>query len=171
MKSKLNNSKERVVEKSQKDSGNKKEIKKVFCRDCKFYNKNSEREFWRKRGPIDPKTGQRTKIMGVRGICVSKVVNAGGHLVKMDRPRQCVGYEKGTYKKVKEKKKESNEEKTAPSEYHGPPLTEVERKDVVENLNNAVKRLGKTFTATNVVSGQRKTLKRKGKHVVVVSPR
>lgn len=159
------NVKKESVEKTERKREKKKE--KVFCRDCEFYNKDSEREFWRKRGPVDAKTGERTMILEIRGICTCETVKARGHLVKMDNPRKCCGYSKGVYTKGKKKtkeKKENDEKKTAPSEYHGPPLTEVEEK----NLKNEKSKRAKTVVIDNPLNGEAKTFEKKRGELILV---
>lgn len=153
--------KKESVEKTEDKREKKKE--KVFCRDCEFYNKDSEREFWRKRGPVDAKTGERTMILEIRGICACKTVKAHGHLVKMDNPRECAGYKKGVYKKPekKETEKQNDEDKTAPHEYHGPPLDIVEESELEKGKKKRLKS-GDKVTVTDPTNGETKTFVKKG---------
>ena len=78
-----------------------------FCKDCKWYDKNTEREFHRKVGPKNEK-GERSEIIEVRAICRNKNSNAYNHLVMTEYDkRQCPVWERGVYvKPVEEQKKD-----------------------------------------------------------------
>ena len=77
-------SKKKVVEE-------KKEVH--FCKDCRWYDKSSEREFHRRVGPI--KEGKRSEIIEIRAVCRNKNAKAYNHLVlsKYEK-RQCPQWKK-----------------------------------------------------------------------------
>lgn len=118
--------KEETVEKTEKkrEKNEIKEEKRKPCNECVAYDWTSEREFHR--------DGIREGLVEIRGVCKNPKAPAYRHLVHATLTRrQCSYWEKGKYKPPrKETKKESEEEKTAPSEHHGPPLTEVEKKEL-----------------------------------------
>jgi len=85
----------------------KKEVELRFCKDCKFYDKSTERDFHRKVGKTDEK-GERTEIVELRAICRNKKAKSFGHLVMAEySKRQCPVWKKGTYKpqEAQQKKK------------------------------------------------------------------
>lgn len=114
--------------------------------------------------------------MEIRVICVCETVKAQGHIVKMDMPRECVGYKKGVYVKPEKKEQTKEEEMTSPDEYHGPELTDVERaerkksmkkrskKELSNSLVNSIKRLknGDKITVRNPQNDEVKTFVKKG---------
>ena len=127
------------TEKKQKASSQgkvevKKEEKKEvhFCKDCKWYDKSTEREFHRKVGPKNEK-GERTEIIEIRAVCRNEKADSHNHLVMAEyAKRQCPVWEKGKYKHLEEEKekntKEIDEEKmTSPEEYFGTPENHLSR--------------------------------------------
>lgn len=149
-----------------KDEKSEKEKKEVHrCDQCKGYDHATEREFHR--------DGIREGLVEIRAICRSPKSKAKNHLVKNDSDRPC--FEKGKYVKPKKKTKveteKVEEEKTAPSEYHGPPLTEEEkeeRKNSKVKVIKTKKRRGKVRSATlEHPNGEVKTFEKKGKRMVL----
>ena len=85
----------------------KKEIEVQFCKDCKWYDKGSEREFHRKVGPKNDK-GEGSEIMEIRAICRDKNAKAHNRLVMSEYSKhQCPVWEKGVYAKPIEEQKKS----------------------------------------------------------------
>ena len=100
-----------------------------FCKDCRFYDKSSERKFRRKVGPRNEK-GERTEIVEIRAVCRNPKAKSYNRLVMAEYgKRQCPLWEKGVYER-KEKRGREEKGKTAPHEYHGPDLTNVEEKEI-----------------------------------------
>jgi hypothetical protein len=132
--------------------GKKKEEKKEvhFCKDCKGYDKSTQREFHRKVEKKDEK-GNRTEIVEVRAICRNPKADSYKHLVMAEyAKRQCPCWEKGEYitAKLDEKKTEkprkkqqrskqqiSEEKMTTPEEYFG--STEDHLKRLQNKKNNS----------------------------------
>jgi len=85
----------------QEKSKKRKEGKKAearFCKDCKFYDKSTEREFHRKVGKKD-EHGKRAEIVEVRAICRNPKASSFGHLVMAEySKRQCPVWEKASTK-------------------------------------------------------------------------
>lgn len=87
-----------------------------FCKDCRFYDKSTERDFHRKVGKKD-EHDKRTEIVEVRAICRNSKASSFGHLVMAEySKRQCPVWEKGVYKaqksgEPKEPKKDNSQEK------------------------------------------------------------
>ena len=132
------NSKKTVVKTEEKseskgETKNKEEKKKLhFCKDCKFYDWTTEREFHR--------DGIRKGLFEIRAVCRNPKARSYRYLVKAEySKRQCPVWEFGKYeppkkKETKEKKTEPDEEKmTSPAGYHGPDLTDVERAELKKN--------------------------------------
>jgi hypothetical protein len=115
-------------EKKKLEIKEKKKEKSVQCKSCLFYDWATEREFHR--------NGIREGLVEIRGICRCEKVRSYNRLVMAKRERQCEGFKEGKYehlKKRKEKnsrKKKVNQGKTAPHEYHGPNLTNIEKKEI-----------------------------------------
>ena len=104
---------EKDTEKKEKTSSHnkveskKKEIEVHFCKDCKWYDKGSERKFHRKVGPKNEK-GERTEIIEIRAICRNKKAKAYNRLVMAEYSRrQCPVWEKGVYSIPVEEQKKS----------------------------------------------------------------
>jgi len=158
------NKKSETVEKT--DKREKKEIKEKErkpCNECRYYDHSTERDFHRKVGPRNDK-GERTEIIEIRAVCRNPKASAFKHLVHATLTRrECSYWKEGKYepskKETKTLKKENEEKKTAPSEYHGPPLTEVEEKNLKEK-----KKRPKAVAIKNPLNGETKTLvKKRGK--------
>jgi len=95
----------------------KKDVSRKPCGECRFYDWTTERQFHRKVGPADEKTGERTLIIEPRAVCRGSKARAKGHLVHRDQTkRPCEQWEAGKYEPPKEE-----EEKTSPEEYFGTP--------------------------------------------------
>ena len=85
----------------------KKEMEVRFCKDCKWYDKSSERPFHRNVGPKNDK-GERSEIIEIRAICRNKKAKAYNRLVMAENAkRQCPVWERGVYVKPVEEQKES----------------------------------------------------------------
>jgi hypothetical protein len=98
MVSKKDTEKEGKTSSRKKIESKKEEMEEVrSCKDCKWYDKSSEREFHRKEGPKNEK-GKRTEIIEIRAICRNKNAKAYNHLVMAEyAKRQCPVWQKGTY--------------------------------------------------------------------------
>jgi hypothetical protein len=102
-------------EKSKKVKEGKK-AKVRFCKDCRFYDKSTERDFRRKVGKKD-EHGKNVEIVEVRAVCRNTKASSFGHLVMAEySKRQCSVWEKGLYKVQKnsesrEPKKNNGQEK------------------------------------------------------------
>lgn len=133
--------------------GNKKDVSRRPCGECRFYDWTTERQFHRKVGPVDEKTGERTLIIEPRAICRGPQAHAKGHLVHRDQTkRPCEQWEEGRYVKPeqKEEKPTKEEEKTSPDEYHGQPKE-------LEQLEKLIEK-SKTSVVKNKLNGKSKTL-------------
>ena len=92
-------------EKSKKVKEGKK-IEARFCKDCRFYDKSTERDFHRKVGPKNNK-GERTEIVEVRATCRNAKASSFGHLVMAEySKRQCPVWERGVYVMSEKKQRE-----------------------------------------------------------------
>lgn len=116
-----------------KTAKKKDEIEKLktyrFCKDCRFYDKPSERKFRRKVGPRNKK-GERTEIIELRAVCRNPKSKSYNRLVMAEyERRQCPVWEEGVYKPEGKNNRQDNA-KTAPHEYHGPDLTNVEKTEM-----------------------------------------
>jgi hypothetical protein len=66
-----------------------------FCKDCRWYDKSSEREFHRKVGKKD-ESGKRTEIVELRAVCKNPEALSYRHLVMAQySKRQCRAWEQG----------------------------------------------------------------------------
>jgi hypothetical protein len=75
---------------------NEKPLKHYFCKECKWYDKSSEREFHRRVGKRDEQ-GKRTEIFEIRAICLNPKASSHNHLVMAaNSERQCQVWEKAT---------------------------------------------------------------------------
>ena len=114
MTEKENDVKRCVSSPEQEKSKRSKEGKKteaLFCKDCRFYDKNTEREFHRKVGPKNDK-GKSSEIIETRAVCESPKASSYHHLVMAEySKRQCPVWERGVY--VKPKKQQQQEHKKA----------------------------------------------------------
>ena len=131
--------------------GNKKDVseKKTRepCGECRFYDWTTERQFHRKVGKVDEKTGERSLIIEPRAICRGPKARAKGHLVHRDQTkRPCEQWDGGKY----EPPKKEDEEKTSPDEYHGQPKE-------LEQLEKLIEK-SKTSVEKNKLNGEKKTL-------------
>lgn len=162
-----------TVEKTDKTSEEKHEQKEEEkeevhrCDQCRWYDVSTQRDFHR--------DGIRKGLFEVRAVCRSPTSRARNHLVKNDSDRPC--FEEGVYvkpdkPKKKETKKPHEEGKTAPNEYHGPPLTEEERKELQKNSKKRSKKRrlksGEKVNVTDSQNGEVKTFEQKGHRLVLV---
>lgn len=171
------NTKSETIEKTEKteekrDVKDKEEKKEVHrCDQCKWYDVSTQRDFHR--------DGIRKGLVEVRAVCRSPTSKARNHLIKNDSDRPC--FEEGVYvKPQKQKKKEQktqkteskDEEKTSPSEYHGPPLTDVEKIELKKNKKKRSKRpqlkRGDKVIVTDPQNGETKTFEQQGHRLVLV---
>lgn len=68
-----------------------------FCKDCKHYDKKTEREFRRKVGKKNEK-GDRTEIVELRAMCKNSRAKSFAHLVMAENSRRrCSSWEKSTH--------------------------------------------------------------------------
>ena len=149
------------------------------CGECRFYDWTTERQFHRKVGPVNEK-GERSLIIEPRAVCRGPKARAKGHLVHRDQTkRPCEQWEAGKYEppkkeekpeelkelekminKTKEKKTDTNEDKTSPDEYHG--SSEVAKKlnkEVSQWQKETQKRnKEKSSIVTNRLNSTKKTL-------------
>lgn len=152
------------VKQEQKAKEEKKEVHR--CGQCKWYDVSTQRDFHR--------DGIRKGLVEVRAVCRSPTARAKGHLVKNDSGRPC--FEEGVYVKPQKQKKETketkDEKKTSPSEYHGPPLTDVEKNELKKNKKKRSKRpqlkRGDKVIVTDPQNGETKTFEQKGRRLVLV---
>jgi hypothetical protein len=175
------NGKDMSAKKAEKKTVKEEKIEeeKILCKDCRHLDTRTIRDFARH--------GIRQGLIERRGKCTNEKVKARGHLVRIDMPKKCTGFEEGQFvvpekkKKVKKKEvvkktgektvepiEESDEEKTTPSEYHGPPLTDIEKKDLKDNNAKVSKKNSAKDVATKQVT---KVDERKIKKVVTKNPR
>jgi len=169
-------SKDEVKSETQ-DVKDKEKEKPQYCRDCRFYDHSTEREFKR--------NGIREGLVETRAICRNPKARSHNHIVmaELNRPkkRRCEVWEAGVYKpperpKKKEQKTQKteskDEEKTSPSEYHGPPLTDLEKTELKQNKKKrSEKQLlknGEKVTVANSQNGEVKTFAQKGHRLVLV---
>jgi len=134
------------------------------CGKCRFYDWTTERQFNRKVGKVDEKTGERTLIIEPRAICRGPKARAKGHLVHRDQTkRPCEQWEAGKYEppKKEEKKKPTNETKEpeTPDEYFGKPKELEQLEELIEKSNTSVEK--------NKLNGETKTLTVKSGKVTV----
>jgi len=159
------------VEKSVKQDVKEKEGRKEVhrCDQCKWYDVSTQRDFHR--------DGIRKGLVEIRAVCRSPTARAKGHLVKNDSDRPC--FEEGVYvkpqkpkKQKKETKETKDEKKTSPSEYHGPPLTDVEKTELKKNRKKRSKKpqlkRGDKVIVTDPQNGEVKTFEQKGRRLVLV---
>jgi hypothetical protein len=144
------------------------EEKETFCKNCKWYDKSTERTFHRKVGKRDEK-GERTVITEIRAICRNAKSSAYCHLVMSQGSKRNISgcFEKGVYtvpKKEEQKPKKETKKKKRKKE------PSQSNETITENLDNAIKKLEKTgtFKAQNPLNGQTKTFMRKNNRFVVV---
>ena len=134
----------------------KKDVSRKSCGECRFYDWTTEREFHRKVGSEDEKTGERSLIIEPRAVCRGPKARAKGHLVHRDQTkRPCEQWEAGKYEPPKEEEKkpikeDTDEEKTAPDEYHGKPKELKQLEELIEK--------SKTSVEKNRLNGEKKTL-------------
>jgi len=170
--------------------GNKKDVseKKTRkpCGECRFYDWTTKRQFHRKVGPVDEKTGERSLIIEPRAICRGPKARARGHLVHRDQTkRPCEQWEAGKYeppkeeekpeelkeleKMIKKTKTDTDDEKTSPDEYHG-------SSEAVKKLNKSVsqwqkeiqkRNKEKSSVEENKLNGEKKTLTVKRGKIIV----
>ena len=99
---------------------NKDKTKLRFCKDCKFYDKSTERDFHRKVGKTDEK-GERTEIVELRAICRNKKAKSFGHLVMAEySKRQCEYWEKGKYVPSEKPEEKPKKEAKTPKRWNNP---------------------------------------------------
>lgn len=118
-------------EKKTKQKGREEEKEYHFCKDCRGYDKSTERNFHRKVGPVDKETGERTMIVEVRAVCRNPKSKAHGHLVMAEyKKRQCLVWEEGKYKPpTKEAEKKSEKKETKSGKTTKRSKTSKEKKD------------------------------------------
>lgn len=80
-----------------------------FCKDCKWYDKSTQRDFHRKVGKKNEK-GKRTEIVEIRAVCENPKSSSYHHLVMAEyAKRQCLVWAKGVYEKPVQEKKHKEE--------------------------------------------------------------
>jgi hypothetical protein len=86
-----------------------------FCKDCKGYDKSTEREFRRKVGPKNDK-GERTEIVEIRAVCMNPKASSYRHLVMSEyAKRQCPVWEKGVYEQPAKPEEKPTKETQKPT--------------------------------------------------------
>ena len=168
MKKKVESSAQAGITEKREEKGKEEKEEVHRCDQCKGYDVSTQRDFHR--------DGIRKGLVEVRAVCRSPTARAKGHLVKNNSDRPC--FEEGVYVKPqklkkKEKTKETKDEKkTSPSEYHGPPLTDVEKTELKKNKKKRSKRpqlkRGDKVTVTDPQNGETKTFEQKGHRLVLV---
>ena len=165
-----------------------------FCKDCKFYDKGSEREFHRKVGPRNDK-GERPVIVEIKAICRNEKARAGGHLVMAEySKRQCPQWEQGVYEAPKTEKpnmptitdemkigdiiewedpqtKEMLTFKVVRVGRHGRRLSrqkQTQQQSPKEETKSTKKQKSKGTVVTNVLNGETATVEKRGRKTVIV---
>jgi len=143
------------------NKANKKDASKEQTREpcvkCRFYDWTTERQFHRKVGPVDEKTGERSLIIEPRAVCRGPKARAKGHLIHRDQTkRPCEQWEAGRYeppkeeekpeelkeleKMIKKTKTDTDDEKTSPDEYHGKPKELEQLEKLIEKSKTSVEK-------------------------------
>ena len=79
-----------------KKKDNRNPVKHHFCKDCKWYDKDSERQFHRNVGKKNG-AGNRTEIIELRALCKNSKARSFHHLVMAEySKRQCGVWESKT---------------------------------------------------------------------------
>ena len=118
---------------SKEETKNKEEKKKLhFCKDCKFYDRTTERKFHR--------DGIRKGLVEIRAVCRNPKARSCKHLVKAEyKKRRCSFWEEGKYEPPKKKETKTEKKKgetvkvekpveqkmNSPEEYFGIPEDRV----------------------------------------------
>ena len=144
-----------------------------YCKDCCSYDHSTERQFKR--------NGIRLGLVETRAMCRNPKAKSFDHIVmaELARPkrRRCNVWEAGVYikpevEKSRKQKEQKNEEKTSPSEYHGPPLTDVEKTELKQNKKKRSKRprlkRGDKVIVTDPQNGETKTFEKIGRKLILV---
>jgi hypothetical protein len=116
-------------------------VESHFCKDCKSYDKSTEREFHRLVGKRDEQ-GNRGEIIEIRAVCMNPKSTSCHHLVMAEySKRQCPVWEQGVYEqpaKPVEPEKTKEEPKKEPSKKRS-------KKDKAKKDEETIKKVEKAF--------------------------
>jgi hypothetical protein len=128
-----------------------------FCKDCKSYDKSTEREFHRKVGPRNDK-GERTEIVETRAVCMNPKASSYRHLVMAEyAKRQCPMWNEGIYEQPAKPEEKPTKETQKPSKKkHKKDESKDDSNETIEKVEKAFREGAEEVTLSS--NGTMKTV-------------